>query len=225
MKIKNITIICIFFSFILINCSNDKSRSKLLNQVITRDNITSLTEQLISENTLSKEEIDLIAMGITRLTLLNQDTLIGKTLADVMKIQREAELESSIAGLKLASTKSEIVLSHKFEMLQFFKNDSGDYKTNLITFKVTNLSDNNIKNLQGYLNIMNQQNKIIKKFPINIKKELEAHQSYTLTTPPYIHDDNNENDRELRIEGNILKPAWQPILVEFSNGKKLGPVQ
>ncbi len=225
MKTKTAILTLIIFSFTFNNCTNDKPNSKILNQVITRDNITSLTEQLISENLISKEEIDLIAMGITRLTLLNQDTLVGKTLADVIKIQKDAEIESSIAGLRLASTKSEIVLSHKFEMLQFLKNDSADFKTNLITFKVTNLSDNNIKNLQGYLNIMNQQNKIIKKFPINIKKELVAHQSYTLTTPPYIHDENNENDRELRIVGNILKPAWQPILVEFSNGKKLGPVQ
>ncbi len=110
-------------------------------------------------------------------------------------------------------------------MIQFAKSDSANFKTNVIVFKVTNLADNNIKNLQGYLNIFNQQNKIIKKFPINIKKELEAHQSYTLTTPPYHHDDQNENDKELRIEGNVLKPAWQPILVEFQNGKKLGPVQ
>jgi hypothetical protein len=196
-----------------------------MKEVISRENITDIAAKMLKDESVTNDDMDNFSNGIAKFSMLNGDTLIGKTVGEVIDMQKESIKESSKNSLLLASTKSELVLSHKFKLIQFGKKDSADQKTNIISFKITNLTDKNILNLQGYLNILNQQNQILKKFPINIKKPIEAGQSYDLYTPPYVHDDSNENDRALRIEGNVLRPAWQAVLVEFEGGRKLGPVQ
>ena len=213
------TVITLFYS-----CGS-KDSSPILNEVITVDNMVSLADKAKIDNKLTQEEIDLFANGLATLSMSKKDTLFGKTVADVIAYQKKSQRESSIASLQTAATRAEMLLDHKFELLQFSKLDSGDSKTNVITFRITNLTDKPIKNIQGYLNIFSQTNELIKKFPINVIKKLDPRKSYDLRTPPYKHDDNNPSDTLIRTKGTVLRPMWQPVIVEYDGGKKLGPIK
>lgn len=227
MKVLKITllILSVFSILIFTQSCGSKSSSPILNEVISVDNIVTIAEKAKNDQNLTQEEIDLFANGLAALSMSKNDSLFGKTVADVIEYQKKAQKESSISGLLTAATRAEMNLSHKFQLLQFSRLDSGDNKTNVITFRISNLTDKPIKNIQGYLNIFSENNQLIKKFPINIMKKLDPHSSSELQTPPYKHVDANPNDTLIRTKGTILKPMWQPIIVEYDGGKKLGPVR
>ena len=40
-----------------------------------------------------------------------------------------------------------------------------------------------------------------------------------------LYDDNNPSDTLIRTKGTVLRPMWQPVIVEYDGGKKLGPIK
>jgi len=221
MKAISITFLLVLF---VISCSKE-SDSPVLNEVISSSNLSDISTKIASDNKISREDLDYFSNGVARLSMISADSLIGKTVKEVIEHQKKISYESSINSMKLATSRAQINLCQKFQITSFEPLDSADQLTNVISFRISNLTDKKIVNLQGYLNFINASGQILKKFPINIKKALDPKQSYDLKTPPYLHDLKNDNDVALRAQKGTLRSLWTPIYVEFEGGTKIGPVQ
>jgi hypothetical protein len=221
MKTFFLTVLLVLFA---ISCSKEAD-SPVLNEVISASNLSDISSKIATDNNISREDIDYFSNGVARLSMISADSLIGKTVKEVIEHQKRITHESSVNSLKIATSRAQINLCQKFQILTFEPLDSADQLTNVISFRISNLTDKKIINLQGYLNFINASGQILKKFPINIKKPLDPKQSYELKTPPYLHDVKNENDIALRSQKSTLRSLWTPIYVEFEGGNKIGPVQ
>jgi hypothetical protein len=206
---------------LLIACEAQKPQSKLYNEVITQDNLLEIADRAKEDVDFSREELELLSSGITRLTV--SDTIVGKTVGYVIEKQKAFAREATAERMQANMTRVEIVLNHSFKFLELVPRDSLDY----IVYEITNKSNQDIANIEGMLQFYNFQNQLIKQYALLSKhisnnEVIKAGETKRLAYP-FRHDDDNQRDnimRQLRGVGD-LKPLWQPTTIEFVGGKTL----
>jgi len=220
MKKSSILILSLIASVVFIGfgCSSQKN-SPVFKEIIKNENLTEIVKKVKDDKVISKEDIDLFANGLARLSLM-KDSVVLKTVGQVIESQKEFQKRVSLQGLDRSAVRAEMAFSHSFKFLNMKFFDTDTAKSNILFFRFSNLSDQDIENIQGYINIFNPQNQIVKKFPVNMKRVIPANEGLDIQTPPYKHDDKNPNDMLVRT-GKNLRVVWQPVTVEFKNGKKL----
>lgn len=198
---------------------NKNGNSALKDEKLTPQNIMDIANKIKDDKAMTKDDIDLFANGLIRLSAY-KDTLKDKTVGQIIEAQGKFMRESSIESLLINSSRTEMAMAHTFKWGRMQAYDNNEQKTNVISFQITNNSDKPIINLQGYVNIINAQNQLVKTFPVNIQKVIKNGETIDVQSQPYKHDENVPNDVLLRTAQG-LRAVWQPILVEFQGGKKL----
>lgn len=209
------------------SCESDKKDSPVFNEVISADNLEALNKKIEEDQNIDRIEIELYSNGLTRFSLMpKKDTLFGKTVGEIINDQKNFLRLASMQGLNATTPRISLNLSHNLKLLQFQPmNDTVNNRSvNVLAFEVTNTSDKNIKNVQGYMNFYSLQNQLLIRFPLNIKKELAKGVTEKLQSPPYVHDPDNANHKFIRENPSLVRTMWQPLLVEFEDGSKIGNV-
>ncbi len=206
----------------LSSCNQSAPKSPVLKEVFTENNITEIAKKVEHDDVITLRELTLLNQGIARLSGV-KDSIVGKTVGDVITSQESLSRQVTINGLKNTAIKTEVNLTHdfKFEKLDFSDNPEEKSYANVLTFTIKNTSTQAITNLQGYINAVDPQNRVVKRFPINIKKPIEPGTNQQIISPGYKHDINNQNDVFMRNNLQKLRAIWQPLLVTLADGKTI----
>ncbi len=206
----------------LYSCNQSEPKSPVLKEVFTESNLTAIVKKVENDDIISIRELTLLNQGIARLSGV-KDSIVGKSVGDVITSQEAVGRDLTIKGLKNTALKTEVNLTHtfKFEKLEQKDNPAENVFSNVITFTISNTSSQAITNLQGYVNAVDRQNRVIKRFPINIQKKIDAGAQQVIVSPAYKHDNNSELDVFLRQNLNTLRAIWQPLLVTLENGRTI----
>lgn len=203
-------------------CGNQRqsSNSNVMKEIVKADNLVELCNKIKSDKNFEKDEVDLFTNAVARFA--NQkDSIVGKTVSFVIDREREFVRMASIQQLQTSAAVVQINFSMSFSFVQLQPVDSDSGKTNVLYFRLTNLSSKNIKNTQGYVKILDAQNVLVKAFPINLTKVFKPGETIDIKSEPYRHDDNNQFDKMIREHPQTLHPVWSPIYLEFEDGLKI----
>ncbi len=206
---------------IFLNSCQQDQQSPILNEVITKDNIAKLPGKISSDKLFSKEEIDLFSTSLARM-VMNKDTVIGKTVAEVINKETELQRNNSMTGLAGSLARFEILQNHKFKYIGLLPKDDAEQPMDIIVYELTNTSDKEIKNIAGSLQFRNPLNQaVIKLYNINSadllnKQTIKPGETKKLAYP-YKHDNFNVRDSIMRQSKN-LHALWTPSSIEYSDG-------
>lgn len=205
------------FSFIA--CQQQKSDPKSYSEVINKDNLSTITKFLKNDKDITTEDLNYLRTAIRYYSPI-QDSLFGKTVGELIKSQKERDYTNSFNNLKSASFNIASDYALTFGIKEFQRIDEEGRKINLFTYTLSNKSEKDIKSIIGAVDFMNPQNQLVKRFTIEIDKEIPV--GKVLNQPyPYPHDDENNRDQIIRNNLNQLRPVWKPTLIEFSDGSKI----
>lgn len=204
------------------SCNQAEPKSPLLKEVFTENNITELAKKIQHDEVMSLKDITLLNQGLARLGGV-RDSVIGKTIGDIIASQEQLSRDVTVTGLKNTALKTEVNFTHtfKFEKFEMKDNEAEKVYANVMAFTIKNTSSQAITNLQGYINAVDQQNRVVKRFPVNIKKQIAAGIEEQIITPAYKHDINNQNDVFLRQNLQTLRAVWQPLAVTLADGRTI----
>lgn len=215
--------IAIFTVLVLItSCGDKKPQSQFLNQKVTKNNLDSLAQLIINENKISREDIQLLTSAINRLGV-NPDSIMGKSLAELIKIQDEFIRQQEFKQMKSIMAKAEILANHKIRYVGMKPLDTLGNSYDYLIFEVTNNSDKTIKNLIGQFRLTDANGTIIKAYPIELEKimvspnELKPGETRRFAYP-FFHDKNNQRDQIVRSTPN-LQVLWFPTILEYTDKK------
>jgi len=223
---KSIIVFTLISFFLLLNsCQKDELAGNIYNKQITQDNLIEIVKEISKDKNLSKDNLDIITVGLTRLSTLKRDTVLGKTLKEIYNIEKEFMYEQSIATLKTQATKVELVLNHEFRFIDLVPRDTLDKFYNIIVFEIKNPSKREIKNILGTLQFFDVNGQIVKTFPIETAKLQTEHnvpsgQSKRIAIP-FIHDKNNIRDEMMRNDLKSMRAVWIANMIEFADGKQI----
>ncbi|TAL71133.1 MAG: hypothetical protein EPN82_00525 [Bacteroidetes bacterium] len=213
-----LSLIILIFSAFIISCSGNK-KSTLLDEVITRDNLITITDKLKNDKDITSDELELFSNGLSRLGI-SVDSIVGEKVGDIIEKQREFKKEYILKMLGAQTANLQIHLNLVFKYIGVQKADSDTLLTNILHFQMTNKSDKTIKHVEGELEFYDMNNQIVKRFPIMISYNLEKGKESRFTDS-YKHDPSNPRDTIIRSKYVRLQALWKPTLLEFTNGKKL----
>ncbi len=206
----------------LYSCNQAEPKSPVLKEIFSENNITEIAKKIENDNLISLKDITLLNQGIARLSGV-KDSIVGKTVGDIIVSQESLSRQATLQGLKNTALKTEVNLTHtfKFQNLEMKDNEQDNVYANVITFTIKNTSSQAITNLQGYINAVDPQNRVVKRFPINIQKQIAVGAEENIVSPAYKHDINNQNDIFMRKNLNNLRAIWQPLAVTLADGKTI----
>lgn len=216
-------LLLIVFSFVFVSfnaCSYQKSNSKVLKDTIKVDNLSQIAEKIKEDKTISDDEIELFSTGLARLSV-HRDSILGKTVGDVIEKQRQYQRDANFKSLEGNAIYIEMMLNHAFKFFAINPQDADTVKINNVIVDIQNRSaDKTIKSIKGALDFYNQQNQLVKRYNIEIENAIKPGEALRFTSP-YPFDPNNQRDVIMREQYQTLSPLWQPIEIEFEDGKKL----
>jgi len=221
---------CLLFlsaGIILSSCSNesDEFESNDFKVKITQDNLLVLVNQIGENQDLDRESVDIITSGITRLSTLKRDTIIGKTIMEIYDIESAFQREQSNATLKTQGARVDLVLNHDFKFVGLIARDTLDKSLNLVGIEVTNTSKKEISNVQGTLQFYDANGQIVKTYPVLAKNSLNKETIPVGKTIrfiiPYTHDKNNIRDEMMRNDIKNMRAVWIATMLEFSDGSQI----
>ncbi len=220
MNFVKILLFSVAIAIIFIGCQTEK-KSPILDEVITKDNISKLTGKISSDKTFSREEIDLFATSLARM-VINKDTVIGKTIAQIMDKERELMRNNSMTNLSSSLARFEILQNHQFKYIGLIPKDDAQEPMDIIVYEMTNTSDKEIRNIAGSLQFRNPLNQaVIKLYNLNTADLLKDQTIKPKETKkfayPFRHDNANVRDSIMRISKN-LHALWTPSTIEYSDG-------
>lgn len=228
---KTIFILIISLSLLLIISCNQEEQldSSIYEQKITKDNLNDLIKKVSLDKSISNSNMDYITTGITRLTSLKSDTIIGKSLKDIINVEKEFAKEQSSATLLTQTTKVNLVLNHEFKFAGLIPRDTMGKTLNLIIIDVTNKGSKEMKDIQGNLQFFDQNGQIIKSYPIEIKqilngKNIPVGKSQQIVIP-YTHDNTNVRDEMIRNDLKSMRAVWVANVIEWTDGTKLSVLE
>lgn len=218
-SILGLIILGIFISFLTMTSCSKVDNSPIKSEIFNTTNIPDLIDRMKNDITLKNEDIEMFSASLAR-NSMTLDSLNNKTIGQIIDSQREFLRESSVSGLVTTA----VQVSHGFKYLGWNAKDEGDKKFNVFGFAIQNKSKQDIKRVVGLLKFVDETNQMIRGFRINVTQEIKANTvSQFNSTFPY--DAGNQNDIKLRemLDKKVpnLYAGWQPILIEYSNGKKL----
>ena len=201
-------------------CGNNES--KLLEQTITKTNLPEIIANLKNENVMDSEDIMLFSNAIGRLSNIKVDSLNGKTVQQVIEIQKEFLRENSFKQLAITGTRVAMNMNYeiKYLGLQILKDSVSNAEGNTILYEIKNNYDKAIKKVSGFMQFYNQQNQIIKQFELDNPEQIPANGSLQFYKA-FAHDRKEVRDSLVRYHNAELIVRWQPQYLEFTDGTKL----
>ena len=142
--------LCIVVLFVFNSCENKQQLDiKVANQIITLSNLATISSEI--KQSASDEEIEFFINSLTRLGN-TPDSIVGKTVAQLIEGQRKYYREELGKTLIGTGTRVELFLNHRFHYhgIQFLDEDPKQPKNNIV-FDVSNISDKEIKRIEGNL--------------------------------------------------------------------------
>ncbi len=209
-----------FLLITLLIASCTESKSPLLNQKLSKNNIISLSEKLNKDRLISNHQLEYFATGLNEM-LANGDSLVGKSVENIISVGSKQKRKSILSSAVSNSSKAEISLAISYRLNSFSPSDSEGNLQNVASFIFQNNTDIDINKVEGTLEIRyKEHNKLLKNFPVLITDIIPAGKAIQKNIS-YIHDPNNNRDILLRQDLNKLIAVWVPKSVEFVSGKKI----
>jgi hypothetical protein len=221
MKILKILFAFVVFSFVATLWSCNDGGSKLLDQTITKTNLPEIVNSLKSENTMSFDDIALFSNAVGRLSNIKIDTLIGKSVKEVIEMQKEFLKENNFEQLSITTARVAMNMNYeiKYLGLQVVKDTIKGDEGNNILYEIKNRQGQAIKKFSGFLQYFNQQNQLIKQFELDNPEVIPANGSLQFYKV-FKHDPAQIRDSLVRYHSNEMIVRWQPQYLEFSDGTK-----
>ena len=227
---RSFTMLSLVLVLVLASCQPNKKESKNLKEIITKTNITELFKTLRDDKDFTSEDFELLTNGMTRLVTLSVDSLLGKSVGQVIQIQKDFRREQTAASAANQATTVELVLNHDFKYIgikptEVETKDNSMKDVDFIVYEITNKSEKEIAELQGVLRFMDQNNQLVKVYPILSSKILKGESIKPGETKriahPFDHDVNNPRDEKIRNDHANLRPIWICTKIEFKDGSTI----
>ncbi len=218
--------IVIMATILFASCSQqEKLDSKIYDQKFTKENVQDLLTQVSNDKSISREKMDVLTAGITRLSSMKRDTILGKSLLEIINLEEEFLKQRSIATLNTQGVKVNLVLNHEFKFAGLVARDTLDKSYNLIVIDITNSGKEEMSNMQGNLQFYDPNGQVVKSYPITIKNALNGEKIAAGATKrvviPYTHDKNNIRDEMMRNDIKNMRAVWVATMIEWANGKQI----
>lgn len=210
---KKLFIPLILITILVVSC-NQKQTSPLYKEKISKNNLIDLTKKIKNDKMMSHEEVQLFTNGLSRM-VTNEDSIESKTIGDVIEYQREYLRENAVNNMVFNVNRVKMMDVLKMKYLGLVPRDTNNQQSNIIVCEVENTTEQDIKNLDGYLNFYNNQNQLVKRYNIKTKEAIEPGKKRIVI--PFIHDPENRLDVMMRTN-NKLRPIWNPTTVELEDG-------
>lgn len=215
-----------FVAFMFMACSQqEKLDPQIYDQKFTQNNIQDLLDKVAKDTKISREKMDILTAGITRLSSMKRDTLIGKSLMDVINIEEEFLKQRSVATLNSQGVKVNLVLNHEFRFIGLMPRDTMDKSFNLLVIEITNKGGKEMSNMQGNLQFYDPNGQVVKSYPITIKNALNGEKIAAGATKrvviPYTHDKNNIRDEMMRNDIKNMRAVWVGTMIEWADGAQI----
>ncbi len=206
-------------AYIFTTACSQQSQSKVLNEVLTKDNISTIVEKVQNDKAVSKEQIDLLTNGIARL-IDTPDSLFNKPLSQIIEEQKEFFRNSSVNALSQSVARLELKNALTVEFSQKLKIDTDTLQADGVRFNMTNISGKEINLIKGEIRIVNKMNQLIKVRPIIYDKITFKAGDKVTQQELWPHDKTNQYDVALRNIEELIA-FWVPETIVFSDGTKI----
>lgn len=222
LKFSILLVVTVFFA----SCNQgEKLDAQIYDQKFTKDNVQELLDKVTNDKSISREKMDILTAGITRLSSMNRDTIIGKSLNEVINIEEDFLKQRSIATLNTQGVKVNLVLNHEFKFVGLMPRDTLDKSFNIIVIEITNNGKSEMANMQGNLQFYDPNGQVVKSYPITIKNALNGEKIAAGTKKrvaiPYTHDKNNLRDEMMRNDIKNMRAIWVATMIEWADGSQI----
>ncbi len=217
-----ISLLAIISLILVVSCGNEEEESEVLKQTINKNNLLEIVSNLQKENSLEPREILLFSNGLGRLTNLKNDTVNGMTVKQVIDLQNEYVKVSNYNLLRETAARVTMNLNYDMKFLGINKvmDTVNKVEGMAIIYEIHNTSGKGIKKLSGLMQFFNQNNDIIKQFPISIPQELAVDAKVQFYNA-YQYNPTDIRDTLVRNHYNEMIIRWQPQLLEFNDGTQI----
>ncbi len=203
----------------LSNGCEKKKISPLLNERLTPQNFFELVEKVKKDTLLSYEDIDFFSSGVARYSNL-LDSLFNKTIKQI--VEQEKKLRRRQSFINLAT--NAIVSYSRFRYDDWKPIEINGSKFNVFTYTISNISKNDIKRINGYLQFFTGNNQLIRAYRLNVDQTIKAGQ-YTQFQSTFRMEEENQNEqflvKSLKENPRSIFVKWLPLYIELDNGQKI----
>ncbi len=206
-------------AYIFTSACSQQSQSKVLNEVLTKENISTIVEKIQNDKAVSKEQIDLLTNGIARL-IDTPDSLYNKSLAQIIEEQKVFFRNSSVNALSQSIARLELKNSLNVEFAEKLKIDNDTLQADGVRFNMINISNKEINYIKGEIRIVNTMNQLIKVRPIVYEKISFKAGDKVTQQELWPHDKSNQYDVALRNIKELIA-FWVPETIGFTDGTKI----
>lgn len=215
---KKFAMLFVFVGIIISGCTKQEfTNTNIMSEKITLHNLPEIAKKIKAEPALTKEEIELFTNGLVRLGTV-KDSVVGKTVLDIIKSQKEFVLQQSKAFCENTASRVDLAINHKFTYIGYQPLEQNGQQINAIIFEITNLSDKEIRFVRGQLNFYTPDNQLLKVFNLIADRPIKPGELQRFVNP-FNHDKNNQRDEIFRNSKN-LRAIWAPTSIEFVDGSK-----
>jgi hypothetical protein len=193
--------------------------SKLLKEELKPDNIADLSKRIAEDEKFSKEDLDIFLSGFSYFSSL-KDSLKGKTVGDIITLERARQLRNSKEAVIQSMTRVEIMNSLIVGIDSLERAKEAGQEIIIFNFKFQNVSIRDFKNVKGFIDLFNEQGILIKRYIVEMNNIVPTGKMVSLRYP-FAFDVNSERDRLVADNWQKYTKIWKPTLVEFTDGKKL----
>lgn len=217
-SLKLYSILGALFLLSLIGC--EKKESELLKETVNEDNLVELSTKMSKDPNFTIEDINLFASAINS-NMANPKIYKGKKVGKLIEEEKEKlrKNASSILTDNMNLVEINNSLAFKLANLEAYDKDPNQ-PINLVTYQFENMYNKDITFIEGFCEVYTKDNKLIKRFIIEINQAIPPKK--VLTQPyPYAHDPKNERDVIVRNNIKNLVIAWKPTKITFVGGREL----
>lgn len=201
------------------NSSDERSYQSLVSEKITNENLNRLASKA-SQSEMSNSDKNLFAAGLMRYAN-NPDSLIGKTINDVIAKQQEYESEIAQRNVDEAAARLALFMNHSFKYLGVKYDDTNPaQKKNKLVFQVTNKSNKDIAHIFGTLTFYALDGTMIKMYDLGTGGGIISHNGKAIIfEQSFLHDDSFRDS--LVRYSKELRAVWTPSIIQFVDSSKL----
>lgn len=208
-------------SIALVSCQQ-KEESPIMKDVFNSNNIGELVEKIKADDKISKEDLDYLTAGINR-NINTLDSINGKTVGDIINLQKEMLMKSSINAL----TNTAIGASVASRYMGWEPDTTNPTAISGYKIYARNKGEKNIKRLFGRLNFFTNQKQVLGLFDVNLTVEIPAgKETIILAKIAAGNQENGVNNvalirKTLEEAPNTLFAQWQVLEVEYEDGSSI----
>ncbi|MCX7880199.1 MAG: hypothetical protein N2517_06015 [Ignavibacteria bacterium] len=218
-KIGLFFVLFLAFSFTGCDKKAKEKASPLLKEKITAQNFFEIVDKIRKDTLLTLEETDLLSSGIARYSNLI-DSLYNKTLAEIINLEKDIRRRQNLSNL----TTNAILSFSRFRYDGWKEVEVEKSKFNIFTYTISNISNNDIKKLSGFLQFFTANNQLIRAYRLNIDQPIKAKQ-FTQFQSTFRLDEQNQNElfliKALKENPQQIFVSWRPVYFELDNGQKI----